>query len=112
MGKRISSCQDYFDRLDLFIDKKAIARLKDVFQFELGGSGGGSWYVEINSGRFGTTMHFYSAAGYNFPELALTLCLGETPERAVKDPIPEDTYWIRTLDCGPVLLPGSAVPKE
>jgi len=68
--------------------------------------------TEINSGRFGTTMHFYSAAGYNFPELALTLCLGETPDRVVQDPIPEHTYWIRTLDCGPVLLPGDAVPTD
>jgi len=68
--------------------------------------------TEINSGRFGTTMHFYSAAGYNFPELALEICLGNLPGRAVTDPVAEDTYWIRTLDCGPVLLPGSAVPKD
>ena len=73
---------------------------------------GNPMVTEINSGRFGTTMHFYTAAGYNFPELALTLCLGETPERVVQDPIPQDTYWIRTLDCGPVLIPGSALPRQ
>jgi len=61
--------------------------------------------TEINSGRFGTTIHFYTAAGFNFPELALQLCLGQTPDEPRHDPIPAGTYWLRTLDCGPVLLP-------
>ena len=65
--------------------------------------------TEINSGRFGTTMHFYTAAGFNFPELAVDLALGRMPDAPVRNPIPADTYWIRTLDCGPVLLPGSAL---
>jgi len=68
--------------------------------------------TEINSGRFGTTMHFYTAAGYNFPELAVDLALGRLPDEPVRNPVAEDTWWIRTLDCGPVLLPGSALDTE
>ena len=68
--------------------------------------------TEINSGRFGTTIHFYTAAGYNFPELAMDLALGKLPDAPVRNPVPPDTYWLRTLDCGPVLLPGSALETE
>jgi carbamoyl-phosphate synthase large subunit len=68
--------------------------------------------TEVNAGRFGTTLHFYTAAGFNFPELALDLALGRLPGAPVHDPLPPDTYWIRTLDCGPVLLPGSALDTE
>ena len=68
--------------------------------------------TEINSGRFGTTMHFYTEAGFNFPELAVDLALGRLPDEPVCDPVPADTYWLRTLDCGPVLLPGSALDSE
>ena len=68
--------------------------------------------TEINSGRFGTTMHFYTAAGYNFPELAVDLALGRLPDAPVRNPVNNDTYWIRTLDCGPVLLPGFALDHE
>jgi len=64
--------------------------------------------IEINSGRFGTTIHFYTAAGFNFPELALQLCLGQLPDSPRHDPIAAGTYWLRTLDCGPVLLTGEA----
>ncbi len=61
--------------------------------------------TEINAGRFGTTIHFYSEAGCNFPLLALQLAFGEAVPRApLYDPIPPDWYWIRTLDCGPVLV--------
>ncbi|MCA9669469.1 MAG: hypothetical protein KC503_27930 [Myxococcales bacterium] len=62
--------------------------------------------TEVNGGRFGTTIHFYSEAGFNFPALLVALCLGGAlPEGApIEDPIAPDTYWIRTLDCGPVLL--------
>lgn len=68
--------------------------------------------TEINAGRFGTTLHFYTEAGFNFPELALELCFHRLPRSPMHEPIPADTYWIRTLDCGPVLLPGSALEKE
>ena len=61
--------------------------------------------TEINVGRFGTTFHFYSAAGANFAERVLRLAFGESLPRWVReyDVLPEGLYWIRTLDAGPVL---------
>jgi carbamoyl-phosphate synthase large subunit len=61
--------------------------------------------TEINAGRFGTTIHFYSEAGCNFPLLALRLAFNEAVAQSpLLDPIPPNWYWIRTLDCGPVLV--------
>ena len=61
--------------------------------------------TEINGGRFGTTIHFYTEAGCNFPDLLVRLAFGELPEGPpFVDPIPPGTWWIRTLDCGPVLV--------
>ncbi|MCA9523214.1 MAG: hypothetical protein KC609_19695 [Myxococcales bacterium] len=61
--------------------------------------------TEINAGRFGTTIHFYSEAGFNFPYALVQLAYGEWSETTPRiDPIAPNTYWIRTLDCGPVLL--------
>jgi len=66
--------------------------------------------TEINAGRFGTTVHFYTEAGCNFPFMLVQLAYGERPARCpLIDPLPEDLYWIRTLDCGPVLIPGADV---
>lgn len=61
--------------------------------------------TEINVGRLGTTHHFYTAAGANFPELLLRMTLGQTLPAWVQpyNVLPEDLYWIRTLDAGPVL---------
>jgi hypothetical protein len=66
--------------------------------------------TEINAGRCGTTVHFYTEAGMNFPWLLCRLAAGEAvppladPHRAVE----LDLYWVRTLDCGPVLVRGDA----
>ncbi len=66
--------------------------------------------TEINAGRCGTTVHFYTEAGFNFPWLLCRLAAGEAvapladPHRAVE----LDLYWVRTLDCGPVLVRGDA----
>jgi predicted ATP-grasp superfamily ATP-dependent carboligase len=56
--------------------------------------------TEINVGRFGTTHHFYSVAGANFPCLLVALALGLPRPSWVKptDVLPEGLYWIRTLD--------------
>jgi len=64
--------------------------------------------TEINVGRFGTTHHFYTVAGANFPGLVLRLALGERLPDWVRpfDVLPPDLYWIRTLDAGPVLVRG------
>lgn len=61
--------------------------------------------TEINVGRFGTTHHFYTMAGANFPSLVLSLALGDPLPGWVKpfDVLPGGFYWIRTLDAGPVL---------
>ena len=62
--------------------------------------------TEINVGRFGTTHHFYSVAGANFPLLVLALGLGNPLPDWVRpeDVLPPDLYWIRTLDAGPALV--------
>jgi carbamoyl-phosphate synthase large subunit len=62
--------------------------------------------TEINAGRLGTTHHFYTAAGVNFPWLWLQLALGEAlpPDLPRFDALPPDLWWVRTLDAGPVLL--------
>jgi len=63
--------------------------------------------TEINGGRFGTTIHFYTAAGFNFPWTLVRLAFGESIEGApIVDPILPDTWWLRTIDCGPVLARG------
>ncbi len=61
--------------------------------------------TEVNGGRFGTTVHFYTEAGFNFPWLYAQLALGlphEDPPRF--DVLPSGIYWLRTLDCGPALV--------
>jgi carbamoyl-phosphate synthase large subunit len=61
--------------------------------------------TEVNAGRLGTTHHFYSAAGANFPWWMLRIAFRESmPELALFDILPADLYWIRTLDAGPVLV--------
>ena len=61
--------------------------------------------TEINPGRFGTTIHFYTEAGVNFPHLYVKLAFGENIGGVPKyDPLREGLFWLRTLDCGPVLI--------
>lgn len=62
--------------------------------------------TEINIGRFGTTHHFYTVAGCNFPQLVLALGLGlKTPDwAATENVLPADLFWVRTLDAGPALV--------
>lgn len=67
--------------------------------------------TEINAGRCGTTVHFYTEAGLNFPWLLVCLALDADVSWLPPDPydvVPEDLYWVRTLDCGPVLVRGTA----
>ena len=62
--------------------------------------------TEINAGRCGTTVHFYTEAGCNFPWLLAQLALGR--DVAPVAGVEPDLYWVRTLDCGPVLVRGDA----
>jgi carbamoyl-phosphate synthase large subunit len=61
--------------------------------------------TEVNVGRFGTTVHFYTEAGFNFPELYVDLALGQVPAVLPgRDVIEPGITWVRTLDCGPELV--------
>ncbi|WP_428261327.1 hypothetical protein [Haliangium sp.] len=77
--------------------------------------------TEINAGRFGTTIHFYTEAGANFVAALAALALGRSLPGAPEgrlfgapaiDPVAPGTYWIRTLDCGPVLVTDFDHPAE
>lgn len=69
--------------------------------------------TEINGGRFGTTIHFYTEAGFNFPYLLARVAYGESIVGApFIDPIDAGVYWLRTLDCGPVLLRHDELPSS
>lgn len=62
--------------------------------------------TEINGGRCGTTIHFYTEAGCNFPALLTRLAVegrlaALAPEQSV---VAAGQYWVRTLDCGPALV--------
>lgn len=63
--------------------------------------------TEINAGRCGTTVHFYTEAGCNFPWLLVRIALG-LPVEPGANVVEPDLYWVRTLDCGPVLVRGDA----
>ncbi len=68
--------------------------------------------TEINAGRFGTTHHFYTAAGVNFPWMLLKLAFDEEiPALPAFNALPPDLYWIRTLDAGPVLTTKAEIEK-
>lgn len=61
--------------------------------------------TEVNVGRLGTTHHFYTIAGANFPYWYVQLALGELPQNAKPhNVVAPDLYWIRSLDAGPVLI--------
>ncbi len=60
--------------------------------------------TEINAGRCGTTVQFYTEAGCNFPWLLAQLALGRTVDDV--GAVEVGLYWVRTLDCGPVLVRG------
>ncbi len=68
--------------------------------------------TELNAGRFGTTVHFYSCAGLNLPALLVRLALQQPlGPVSLTDAIPAGLTWIRTLDAGPVLLGPDGVPR-
>ena len=71
-----------------------------------GDAAGKPQITEINVGRFGTTHHFYSVAGANFPMLVLALGLGRPlPDWVLSENVlDQGLYWIRTLDAGPALV--------
>ncbi len=70
--------------------------------------------TEMNAGRFGTTHHFYSAAGLNLPLMYVRLALGlplPDPPPPRFDALPPGLVWVRTLDAGPRLLQPGEVDR-
>jgi len=61
--------------------------------------------TEINIGRFFTTVHFFTAAGVNFPYIFLKLAFGEKPPlpETTVNPLPPGKLWIRGMDTEPIL---------
>lgn len=63
--------------------------------------------TEINAGRFFTTSNFFTMLGVNMPYLYVLQALGEDVPRLPKhNAAPDNCYWIRLMDCGPVMVVG------
>jgi hypothetical protein len=61
--------------------------------------------TEINIGRFFTTVHFFTRAGVNFPQIYRDIALEEkfpALERKI-NPLPDGLVWVRGMDVEPVL---------
>lgn len=67
--------------------------------------------TEINIGRFFTTVHFFTAAGVNFPQIYRDLALhGRLPSLPrVVNPLPDGLLWVRGMDVEPVLTSVAAL---
>ena len=61
--------------------------------------------TEINISRFFTTVHFFTAAGINFPRIFVDIGLyGLFPSLGKKiNPLPDGLLWVRGMDRAPVL---------
>jgi hypothetical protein len=61
--------------------------------------------TEINIGRFFTTIHFFTRAGLNMPEIFVKLAFGETPPEVSQpiNPLEPGLVWIRGMDTPPAL---------
>lgn len=61
--------------------------------------------TEINIGRFFTTSLFFAVAGVNIPLAYINAGLDLLTAKFKKyNCVPEDIYWIRTIDGGPVMV--------
>jgi glutathione synthase/RimK-type ligase-like ATP-grasp enzyme len=67
--------------------------------------------TEINIGRFFTTVHFFTKAGVNFPQIYRDIALEEKfpllPRKI--NPLPDGLLWIRGMDVEPVLTTAAAL---
>ena len=64
-------------------------------------------YGRGSAAVFPCCVHFYTAAGFNFPWLLVCLAAGldlSWLPSSPHDVVPEGLYWMRTLDCGPALV--------
>lgn len=68
--------------------------------------------TEINIGRFFTTIQFFTELGLNMPDLYVRLGMGETVElEGALNPLPDDVYWVRSMDALPRVLRAEDVPR-
>lgn len=51
----VSSCQEYFEKLDERFVASEAKGMNAVYQYNLTGDGGGNWYVTINDGAMTVT---------------------------------------------------------
>jgi hypothetical protein len=77
------------------------------------GKDGGLYLTEINIGRFFTTIHFFTAAGVNFPAIFFALALGGPLPRLARkvNPLPPGLLWIRGMDTAPVLTSVKSIAR-
>lgn len=69
--------------------------------------------TEINIGRFFTTIHFFTEAGLNMPDIFVRLALGKKITRLARaiNPLPSGLLWIRGMDTQPVLTNEAAIDR-
>jgi hypothetical protein len=69
--------------------------------------------TEINIGRFFTTIHFFTEAGLNMPEIFMKLAFGEPvpPLPVPVNPLEPGLVWIRGMDTPPVLTTEAAIDE-
>jgi len=66
--------------------------------------------TEINIGKFFTTHYFITRAGCNMPDIFVKLAFDEYDGPwEILNPCKPDMYWIRGIDCLPVLTDESAI---
>jgi carbamoyl-phosphate synthase large subunit len=77
------------------------------------GPEGGLYLTEINIGRFFTTIHFFTAAGINFPDIFFSLALGGKPPRIARkvNPLRPGLLWIRGMDTVPLLTDVKSIAR-
>jgi carbamoyl-phosphate synthase large subunit len=67
--------------------------------------------TEINIGRFFTTIHFFTEAGLNMPDIFVRLAFGQkipTFKHNI-NPLPSGLIWVRGMDTAPVLTSTSVI---
>jgi hypothetical protein len=77
------------------------------------GPDGELYLTEINIGRFFTTIHFFTAAGVNFPDIFFSLALGDKPPKLPRkvNPLRPGLLWIRGMDTEPVLTDVKSISR-
>ena len=69
--------------------------------------------TEINIGRFFTTIHFFTEAGLNMPDIFVRLAFGEKLPYIARpvNPLPPGLVWVRGMDSRPVLTKDSVIER-